>query len=79
MKTTAYVWPRDVAGFEQLPFIHSVLRGARDGVDGVGILTDCAWLPEDIDGADAWGDNWIEARSQWIKYVAPLLLNAKRS
>jgi hypothetical protein len=74
--TTAAVqkWPRSYAGFETLPFIHSILKGADDGVEGVGILTDYDWLPEDVDGTDTWGDTWIEARAKWIREVAPMLL-----
>jgi hypothetical protein len=79
MTTTNQKWPRDYAGFEALPFIHSILKGAADGVDGVGILTNYEWLPEGIDGTDAWGNTWIEARARWVKEIAPLVLDAKRS
>jgi hypothetical protein len=85
-------WPRDYARFEALPCIHSILKGARDGVEGVGILTRYDWLPEGVDsgrsstgcqspwvGTDTWGDTWIEARANWIREVAPLLLPAPRS
>jgi hypothetical protein len=75
MTTTAVQkWPRSYAGFETLPFIHSILKGAADGVEGVGILTNYDWLPEGIDGTDTWGDTWIEARANWIRDVAPRLL-----
>ena len=73
--STRRTWPRSYAGFEALPCIHSVLKGAADGVDGVGILTNYEWLPEGIDGTDTWGDTWTEARATWIKEVAPNLLN----
>jgi len=72
-------WPRDYARFEALPCIRSILKGARDGVEGVGILTSYDWLPEGVDGTDIWGDTWIEARANWIREVAPLLLDAPRS
>lgn len=71
-------WPWTIAGFEQLSFIDSILRGARDGVDGVGILTRYSWLPDGIDGVDVWGDTWLEARARWIKEIAPLLLDTQR-
>jgi hypothetical protein len=71
-------YPRSYAGFEALPFIHSILKGAADGVEGVGILTDYDWLPDDVDGTDTWGDTWTEARSKWIRCVAPLLLPQPR-
>lgn len=65
-------WPRKVADFERLPFIHAILRGARNGVEGVGILTEYDWLPDGI-AADIWDENWILARARWIKEIAPLL------
>lgn len=76
---TKQKWPRDYAGFEALPFIHSILKGARDGVDGVGILTNYDWLPEGMDGTDTWGDTWVEARAIWIKNIAPMLLAKART
>jgi hypothetical protein len=72
-------WPRPYACFEAQPFIHSILKGAADGVEGVGILTRHEWLPPDVaDSCDVWGDNWFAARARWIKEVAPLLLDSPR-
>jgi hypothetical protein len=71
-------WPRDYERFEALPCIHRILKGARDGVEGVGILTSYDWLPEGVDGTDTWGNTWIEARANWIREIAPLLLDAPR-
>lgn len=79
MSTTAQRYPRSYAGFEALPFIHSVLKGAVDGVDGVGILTRHEWLPDGTDGTDVWAKNWIEARAQWLRDVAPMLLPEPRA
>ena len=72
-------YPRSYAGFEALPFIHSVLKGAADGCDGVGILTRTEYLPEGTEGTDTWGRTWVEARAIWVKEVAPLLLEKPRS
>jgi hypothetical protein len=71
--------PRDYAGFQAQPFIHSILKGAVDGVEGVGILTDTRWIPSDMEGSsDVWGDTWIQARANWIKEVRPYLLSDPR-
>lgn len=79
MTAATQKWPRDYAGFEALPCIHSILKGAVDGVVGVGILTSLDWLPEGVDGTDTWGNTWIEARALWIKEVAPMLLSHPRT
>jgi len=75
--STRRKWPRSYAGFEALPCIHSVLKGAADGVDGVGILTKPQCLPPG--DWDVWGNTWIEARATWVKEVAPNLLNFTRT
>jgi hypothetical protein len=72
--------PKDYAGFEAQPFIHSILKGAADGVEGVGILTNYEWLPPDMEnGADIWGDTWIQARARWCAEIRPYLLSAPRA
>lgn len=74
LANTSTQWPRSYAGFEALPCIHSILKGAADGVEGVGILTHPEWLPADVDGIDVWGNTWIEARATWIREIAPMIL-----
>lgn len=69
-------WPNSYAGFEALPYIHSIAKGAQDGCDGVGILSRPEWLPPGE--YDVWGSNWIETRARWIREVAPNLLSEPR-
>lgn len=71
-RATKINWPKSYAGFEAMPCIHSILKGAADGCDGVGILSNHSSLP--AGDWDIWGNTWIEARARWIKEVAPHLL-----